>query len=680
LAQGGFCLYSIKTMQVFVFCVAVTLASHGSSRVTPVQKVVQLLQDMQAKGEKEKHEEQVQFSTYKQFCEDTAVDKQRAIKDANRRSDSLNASIAKNKAEAKSLADEVAAHDRDISTWQGDEDAATKVRNIEEADFRATDTDYTESLTALDGAIKVLKKQNFDRKQAAVALLQISSLVPLESRNVLEAFLAQSDAGDDDAAHLAKAAPEAHGYEFQSQGIIDMLQKLKEKFDGQREQLRKEESNSKEAFQLLMQALGNQIEEATRQRTDKNVVSANKLQKAGNETAELADTVATRDDDQTYLTDLTATCEQKASDFEQRQQLRADEVKAIEKAVEILSSDSVSGASEKHLPQLVQSATVLLQLRSARDRDMQTKVASFLNDQATRIHSRVLSALAIRVADDPLRKVKQMIKDLIVRLMEEANQEAEKKGWCDTELKGNEMTRDEKTARVEKLHAEKDELETSIAKLGDDLANLAQQVSELDKAVAEASDIRAKEKAKNKVAVKDAQEAQTAVAKALAVLQEFYANAGEATALVQQQPEAPEIFDSPYQGMQAEGGGVVSMLEVIQSDFARLEAETTANENQSQKEHTQFLRDSEVDKTQKTKDIEHKTGSRDDQQQLLNETQDDLIGTQKELDSANAYYDQLKPQCINSGANFEDRAARRQEEIESLQEALRILNGEELSA
>jgi len=121
------------------------------------------------------------------------------------------------------------------------------------------------------------------------------------------------------------------------------------------------------------------------------------------------------------------------------------------------------------------------------------------------------------------------------------------------------------------------------------------------------------------------------------------------------------------------------MLEVIQSDFARLEAETTANENQSQKEHTQFLRDSEVDKTQKTKDIEHKTGSRDDQQQLLNETQDDLIGTQKELDSANAYYDQLKPQCINSGANFEDRAARRQEEIESLQEALRILNGEELS-
>ncbi len=42
------------------------------------------------------------------------------------------------------------------------------------------------------------------------------------------------------------------------------------------------------------------------------------------------------------------------------------------------------------------------------------------------------------------------------------------------------------------------------------------------------------------------------------VLRDFYAKAGDATALLQQ----PEIFDSPYQGMQAENGGVVGMLEV----------------------------------------------------------------------------------------------------------------------
>ena len=63
----------------------------------------------------------------------------------------------------------------------------------------------------------------------------------------------------------------------------------------------------------------------------------------------------------------------------------------------------------------------------------------------------------------------------------------------------------------------------------------------------------------------------------------LYAKAAEATALLQQKAE-PEIFDSPYKGMQSENGGVVGMLEVIESDFARLESETKAAEATAQKE------------------------------------------------------------------------------------------------
>ena len=48
---------------------------------------------------------------------------------------------------------------------------------------------------------------------------------------------------------------------------------------------------------------------------------------------DLKDTTTTRDADVKYLADLTATCEQKASDFEARQQLRAEEIVAIEKAI-----------------------------------------------------------------------------------------------------------------------------------------------------------------------------------------------------------------------------------------------------------------------------------------------------------------------------------------------------------
>merc|ERR1712242_288726 len=234
----------------------------------------------------------------------------------------------------------------------------------------------------------------------------------------------------------------------------------------------------------------------------------------------------------------------------------------------------------------------------------------------------------------------------------------------------------EKTDAVETLHAEIDQLEASIAKLTEDITELTKAVAELDAAMAKATEIRQEEKATNTQTISDAGEAQTAVAQALTVLKEFYAKAGEATSLVQQ--PAPEIFDSPYKGMQSENGGVVGMLEVIESDFARLEAETKAAEATAQKEYDSFMTDSKVDKAAKTKDVEHKTAKKQDQTQALTTKNDDLEGTQKELDAALAYFDKLKPSCVDAGVSYEDRVARRKEEIESLQEALRILNGEDL--
>merc|ERR1712151_1388132 len=194
-----------------------------------------------------------------------------------------------------------------------------------------------------------------------------------------------------------------------------------------------------------------------------------------------------------------------------------------------------------------------------------------------------------------------------------------------------------------------------------------------------ATKLRQEEKAKNELTIKDAGEAQTAVTQALTVLKEFYAKAGDATALLQQQPESPEIFDSPYKGMQSENGGVVGMLEVIESDFARLESETKAAEAAAQKEYDTFMTKSKVDKEAKETDIEHKNTKKQDETPALNTRNEDLEGTQKELDAALAYFDKLKPSCVEAGVSYDDRVARRKEEIESLQEALRILNGEDLA-
>merc|ERR1740122_290600 len=124
--------------------------------------------------------------------------------------------------------------------------------------------------------------------------------------------------------------------------------------------------NSKHAFDMLMQDLTAQIDQATQDRDEKAATKAKRLQAKADSEGDLKDTMTSKEADEKYLAELIATCEQKASDFESRQQLRAEEVEAINKAIEIISSSSVQGHAETYLPKLVQqSSSALAQLRAS---------------------------------------------------------------------------------------------------------------------------------------------------------------------------------------------------------------------------------------------------------------------------------------------------------------------------
>merc|ERR1719181_2566238 len=124
---------------------------------------------------------------------------------------------------------------------------------------------------------------------------------------------------------------------------------------------------------------------------------------------------------------------------------------------------------------------------------VQKQVAKFLSDRAQKTNSKILSLIATRVAEDPFKKIKKMIEDMVSKLMEEANEEAEHKGFCDTEMGTNKNTRDTKTEEVEKLSALIEELTADIASLGKEAATLADQITDLDAAVAKATAIRTEE-------------------------------------------------------------------------------------------------------------------------------------------------------------------------------------------
>jgi hypothetical protein len=282
--------------------------------------------------------------------------------------------------------------------------------------------------------------------------------------------------------------------------------------------------------------------------------------------------------------------------------------------------------------------------------------------------SHVLSLAAIRMAEGgPFDKIVGLIKDLISRLQEEAAAEAEHKAFCDKELHDNKVVRDKKTQQVENLTAIKEEKNAQIAALADEIAKLEAAEAALQKAMGEATEQRSAEKAKNTATVKDAKAAQEALSQALSVLRDFYAKAGGA--FIQQVPEM-----KAYKGQQASSGGVVGMLEVIQSDFARLEADTSAAEAQAAAEYDTFMTDAKADKEAKHKDAFDKSLLKDQTEHEVHMNQKDLDATSAELNAALDYYDKLKPQCLTVKVSYEERVQMREQEIAALREALDILN------
>jgi len=396
------------------------------------------------------------------------------------------------------------------------------------------------------------------------------------------------------------------------------------------------------------------------------------------ESSSLFDQVkASRDEDQTSLTELTAMCQQKAADFKSRQILREDEMQAVQKAIEIISGEVVSGTAKKHLPSMLQvrQGSSFIQFLSAAEKPSnQQKAIDFLHAQSQRLDSHVLSALALQMTTDPFQKVKKLITDLITKLKAQESEEADHKKWCDDELKTNGQTRKDKTAEVDSLKSTIEQLESRLAVLKKDLAAVAKGISEINAMVAESTRIRQKEKNTNDATIVEAVNGQTAIAKAKTILANFYQKAGAATAFTQRKSKEP--YDKAFTGQQKSGNNVLAFLDVISSDFARLEADTTKAESTAQSEYDSFMETSK--KAKDAKDLEANTKEKEqlDKTGELANKNDDLESGQKQLDASLDYFDKLKPSCINVAQPVEERVQRREEEIASLKEALEILNGE----
>jgi len=504
----------------------------------------------------------------------------------------------------------------------------------------------------------VVQSSQGSRPQAMMLLQRMAKTSPGMKR-VLAAFDQDGETG----------APAAAGYESQGGGVVAMLEGLLEKFKGELSAAQEEESNKAHDFDLTVIHLSDTITKSTSDREEKSAVKASTAAASAKAQGQLADTKAGLAETQKVLRDMKAEFKSKSATIAENQKVRTGELEALAKAIEIMSSPEVAGSYKKrvNLAQTSSSTGVsLLQMsRTAQQMSVQQKVAALLQQRAGATNSRNLQALSAQIMASPFAKVITMIEDMLAKLKSEAAAEADHKAWCDEQLKENKLKRNKKTAGVERLTAEVQEISSNIETMGKNIETLLKEQSDLTTAMSEATAQRDTEKTENLAIIADSKAGKEAVKKALVVLREFYA---KQSSFVQQAPEVEE-----YKGMGGAKGGVVGMLEVIETDFARLEADTTAAEKQAASEYDTFMEDAQADKKQKHA-TEVKTKLEKDQAEFeKSQTQKDLVAMEEELAKANEYYQYLKPSCLEVKVSYEERVAARKAELESLNEAYDIL-------
>lgn len=649
-----------------------------ASEVSPVQKVIQLMQNMASQGEKEMQDEKVQFATYSQWCTMTQDKKTQLVADAADAIESMQADVDKVTANIERLASEISGHQKEIEALSLEQDNITQVRSAENADYKVAKKDYVESIDALDRAVATLKKQAYDRKQASgeeASLLEMPEVSGISQRHSKEVKKAIS------AFIQSSKKPEVAGYEFQSEGVLSMLSDLQDKFVLEKAELDKTEFEKKAAYERTLAGLKNEEDSEQKGLDKKTALKSKKMQQKAQLQDNLESTKSTKTADEEYLKDTTTTCQQKASDFEERQKLRVEELEAVNKAIDVMSSSSVSGNEKKHLAKSfvqVSRSTSLASLRKGHiKKEVQDKLVAFLQSEADRLQSKVLANLvAPTAASAAMVSIKDMLQSLLDKLQNEATQEQTKKDHCNKEIKTNKATRAEKTASIDELQADIDMLEASVKQLKEEAAALGEDIGELDQSVANATELRGKEKAKNNETVTDAKAAQDAVAQALSVLKEFYEKAGQATALLQTntQSDQPAIFDAPYKGMGGESGGVLGLLEAIAADFAKLESETASEEEAGADSYKSFMQESKLNKKRMELDMKHKQEIATEQAADIQEKSNELIEVQKELDASQKVWETLQDECLNTGKSYQEQKEQREETIESLQKALDMLS------
>jgi len=669
-------------------------AGASAAAATPVSKVIELLQRLQKQLQAEGAEEAKQYDKYACFCKEQVDEKTYMIEKSAKKTEKLSAEIEALSGDINELNAGIADLTESVSSLKVEIEAGQKVRDEEIKVYDAANADISGAIDAVKRAVKVMKEKKAEAGELDGVKTDLLQIRAAASRLPNSAGVAAA------LAELTQAPPSAV---YHSNDIIATLQHLLAGFVEDKKQLDLGELEAQHAFEDRDLNLKRTMKFQEKDKREKEKVLGDKTEQKETLEADKMEETKNMKSDKDFRSVLTDECEQKAHLWDQRSKARTDELTAISEAVSKLESGvKPNYAANEKLTDLqvasrpvaadaavrphafVQLRSVSFEETSAQARAMRAAMTQ-LASVGRRLNSKVLMSVALRagLAEDHFVKVRQLIKDLIGKLKDDAEAEATQKAFCDKEMGKSVSQRDTAQGEIEGLLASQASKTALKEDLEKDIAELSLDIADERKALLEAGVLRKQESAENAETLRQAEEGKNGVTMALKVLEDFYKNA----ALLQTGytapnsdregktvgDRAPEIFDGEYGGAQQASKGILGLLEVILSDFDRTLAKVMDEEKAAQDEFDEFHKDSESSISKKEANKKAKEDEVANLESDLVDIESDLK-TQKELlDGALKSLAELDSQCAQKEETYAERVAKRKQEIEALKQAIDTL-------
>lgn len=637
----------------------------GASAVGPIQKVVELLTKIGDQLTAEGKDESQQFDDFTKWCQKTDDELTDNIRTNEDNKAAAQAGIEKFAGEIVEHNTEVEKLGGAIAQAESDVSQARSIRADENKDFVATEKELQEAVDAIVRAMSIIRRGGGKKTPGAFAQIAqgLSAIVDAsfiedEDRSQLKAFMqAQTDSEEEDG---MTGAPAGAAYSNHSNGIMDLLNSMKKKAEGELQDAQTAEMNRRQNFELLEQSLTDQLKVDKRNMDENKQLSGQKGESKGQAEGDLADANKQLSNDNAALSDTTNHCKQTSANYEARVKARQEEQGVIADAIGILSGDDFKTATGESF------------LQSGDNEDVREQVSNILQSASDKYNSAAFAQLASRTrVGDPFGKVKGLIEDMITKLQKQAVEEANKKAYCDTEKKKGEAERAKLSQRSDLLQTRDDKYSADMAKTKSDIATLAQELSDIADSVAEATNLRAaaaksfaKFKADSELRIKT-------IANAIQTLSDYYSK----SSLIQTASKTNDIGDA-YVSKTGGSSGIIGLLETAQADVEKELSQASANEESEKRMFKKFHNESESQTSSKNASKEGKEGELKRLSASREETRQDHESTGKELDAAVEGLSKLREACVHQPMSFEERAQKRADEISSLKEALELLTPE----